>query len=176
MSFAFIYSSEMLYFSLITLGVIGAFDEAYYHQYIGKILWRKECLRENVLHLVRTFCFSLIFFIFSSFELTGFYVLALVFLFMSDLIVGFLDIVVERNSRAFQGGLYSGEYLTHMLLSFHLGALYINLIPRMLKAFNLDSSINFIIPSSAAQVTLLLFSIGTFIYGVFQTQVLLKNK
>ena len=176
MGFEFFFSKEMLYFSLITLGVIGAFDEAYYHQYVGKILWRKECFSENILHLIRTFCFSLIFLIFSSIELTGYYVLALSFLFMSDLVVGFLDIVVERNSRSFQGGLYSGEYLTHMLLSFHLGALYINLVPRMLKALALETSIQIITPTSATHVTLLIFSIGTFCYGIFQTQVLLKNK
>ena len=176
MNFEFIYSTEMMYSSLILLGLIGAFDEAYYHQYVGKILWRKECLRENILHLIRTFCFSFIFFIFSSIELRGFYILALSFLFLIDLVVGFFDIIVERKSRSFQKGLLSGEYLTHMLLSFHLGALYINLIPRMLQAFSLETSIQFILPSSPAQVTLILFAFGTFCYGIYQTQVLLKNR
>lgn len=175
MIFEFNYSTEMLYFSLITLGIIGAFDEAYYHQYVGKILWRKECFRENILHLIRTFCFALIFFIFSSVELSGYYVLVLSFLFISDLLVGFLDVVVERSSRSFQGGLLSGEYLTHMLLSFHLGALYINLCPRLLDAFSLESSIQVSVPSNISQSILLLFSIATFVYGLFQAQVLLKK-
>ena len=176
MSFEFIYSTEMMYFSLITLGVIGAFDEAYYHQYVGRILWRKECFQENILHLIRTFSFSFIFFIFSCVELSGYYVLVLSFFFMSDLVVGLLDIIEERSSRSFQGGLRSGEYLTHMLLSFHLGALYINLVPRMLKAFNLDSSIQFSNPSNVWQFILILFSLGSFSYGIFQARVLVKNK
>ena len=176
MGLEFIYSTEMMYFSLITLGVIGAFDEAYYHQYVGKILWRKECLRENILHLIRAFSFSFIFFIFSCVELNGYYVLVLSFFFISDLVVGLLDIIEERNSRTFQGGILSGEYLTHMLLSFHLGALYINLIPRMLKALRLDSSIQFSSPSNAWQIILLLFFLGSFSYGIFQVRVLFKNK
>ena len=176
MNLEFIYSTNMLYISLITLGFVGAFDEAYYHQYIGRILWRKECREENLLHLMRTFSFSIIFLIFSSIDLQGYYILVLSFLFFADLIVGFLDIIVERRSRSFQGGLISGEYLTHMILSFHLGALYINLIPRISKALRMDSSIEISIPGNSYQVILLLFSIATFFYGIFQAQVLFKNK
>ena len=98
------------------------------------------------------FVFPSFFLFFHFLSYPGYYVLALSFLFMSDLVVGFLDIIVERKSRSFQGGLYSGEYLTHMLLSFHLGALYINLIPRMLKALALESSIQIVTPSNAAHM------------------------
>ena len=111
---------QMIMLSLITLGTIGAFDEIFFHQIQGRILYRKDCLNENVLHLIRSFCFSIIFCSFGLFDLQGGFIFILIVPFIVDLVVGVLDILIESKSREFQGGLSPLEYLTHMVLSFHL--------------------------------------------------------
>lgn len=167
-------SSEMIYYSLIALGVIGVFDEVYFHQIKGNILKRKECFFENILHLLRSYCFSAIFFYFAFLQFTGGFILILTSFFIIDLFVGTFDILEEQKSRDFQGGLNRFEYLTHMILSFHLGALYINLIPYLYDSFNKTSSVIFHLPTSLVGYVLSMLFIGAFIYSVYQTIILFR--
>ena len=167
-------SNEMIYYSLLTLGFIGVFDEAYFHQYKGNILKRRECFFENTLHLLRSYCFSAIFFIFALFEFSGGYTFILIALFMIDLMVGAFDILVEEKSREFQGGLNRFEYLTHMILSFHLGVLYVNLVPYLYESLLKTPSISFTIPELFVDQVLLLLGLGTFVYSIYQSFILIK--
>ena len=147
----FLKSYEMIYISLLTLGAIGVFDEIYFHQMKGRLVYRKECYVENVLHLIRSFCFSFIFLIFSFVQFQGVFVFLPILLFLTDLIVGVLDIIVEKKSRSFQNGLSSYEYLIHMILSFHLGVLYINLVPYLDKMYRMEDMLLFQVPDSNGQ-------------------------
>ena len=164
----------MIHISLVTLAVIGGFDEIYFHQIRGKILWRNDCSRENILHLIRSYSFSFIFLIISSFVFEGWFILLLIVPFLIDMVVGVLDIYEEGISRKFQNGLHSGEYFTHMLLSFHLGVLYLNLIPFIIKKFDNPNSISISGPDTSLQWLLLLFSFLVFMYSLLQTFILIR--
>ena len=166
---------DYILFSLSTLGILGFLDEAIFHQKIGRLLNRPECFHENILHLIRSFCFSFIFIFFGLTITRGIYIFLISLLFFIDVVVGILDILVEKKSRNNQGGLSSYEYLIHMLLSFHLGALYINLIPYLV---NQSSQVNaFIIrfPKSFSEVFLCLLGISTFLYSIYQLFILNLN-
>jgi hypothetical protein len=166
---------DYILFSLSTLGILGFLDEAIFHQKVGDLLNRHECFHENILHLIRSFCFSFIFIFFGLTITSGIYTFLIASLFFIDVIVGVLDILVEKKSRKNQGGLSSYEYLIHMLLSFHLGALYINLIPYLV---NQSSQVNaFLIrfPESFSEGFLCLLGFITFLYSIYQSFILNLN-
>ena len=157
----------MIFCSLITLGTIAGFDEIYFHQYKSQLLKRAESCIENYLHLFRSFIFSFIFIIISSFSLQGTWAIVVLILFLLDVFVSIGDILVERKSRSSIGGLSTGEYLTHMLLSFHLGMLYLNLIPKLIQSCSQGTTR---LLESFGVLNLITLTIGilTFLYSVVQ--------
>ena len=173
----FFYSNEMVLLSLTTLGAIAAFDEIYFHQKKNKMLTQKDCMIENYLHLIRSFVFSMIFVLISSFLLNGAWAIFVLFLFFIDIFVSIGDILVEKRSRKNLGGLSTGEYLTHMLLSFHLGILYLNLIPKLFDASLFSSSIQFLKFESFTFLNFLVlfFGLMTFLYSLCQLIFLTKK-
>ena len=171
----FFYSSEMILCSLITLGVIAIFDEIYFHQYKTKLLKRVESDLENYLHLMRSFVFSIIFIFVSAFSFSGLWAIFLLGLFIFDVFVSIGDILVEKRSRKNIGGLSTGEYLTHMLLSFHLGVMYLNLIPRLIQNVSKKTEIN-LETLGVLNSTVLVLGVLTFIYSAFQFFYLLKKR
>tara|TARA_B100000925_G_scaffold33295_1_gene22075 strand:- start:1222 stop:1782 length:561 start_codon:yes stop_codon:yes gene_type:complete len=173
----FFYSKEMILISLATLGSIACFDEIYFHQMKNKMLTQSDCKSENYLHLIRSFVFSVIFILISSFWLGGAWAIFVLFLFFIDIFVSIGDILVEKRSRKTLGGLSTGEYLTHMLLSFHLGILYLNLIPKLLEASLSSSSIQFLKFESFTFLNFLVlfFGLMTFLYSICQLIFLRKK-
>ena len=136
---------------------------------------RVESNLENYLHLMRSFVFSLIFILVSAFSLSGSWAIFLLGLFIFDVFVSIGDILVERRSRISIGGLSTGEYLTHMLLSFHLGVLYLNLVPKLIQSVSKKTEINFE-KIGVLNSTVLVLGVLTFIYSAFQLFYLLKKR
>ncbi len=107
---------------LAVIGLLGAFDIAWFHTWKGRLVARPECRAEAIVHVVRGFVYSAQFVVVPNLELRGRWILGLLLLFVIDVVVGITDIALEPKSRAKQGGLTGSEYLIHMILSVLVGA------------------------------------------------------
>ncbi|ADO75841.1 SRPBCC family protein [Stigmatella aurantiaca] len=108
---------------LLGLGVLGAFDIAWFHSYKARLVTRPECRREAIFHAVRGGVYAVQFLCVPNLRLTGAWYLGWLVLFGVDVAVAFLDVREEPRSRASLGGLSGGEYLMHVVLSVGVGAL-----------------------------------------------------
>jgi hypothetical protein len=108
---------------LIVIGLLGAFDIAYFHTYRGRLVERPESRREAWLHVGRGFVYALQFLVVPNLRLTGAWFALLVVVFALDVGVAAADVLEEPRSRAAQGGLSGGEYLMHIVLSVLVGAM-----------------------------------------------------
>ncbi|HVH43094.1 MAG TPA: SRPBCC family protein [Labilithrix sp.] len=107
---------------LLVIGLLGAFDIAWFHTYKGRLVERPECRREVVLHVLRGVVYAVQFVVVPNVAMRGAWLALLGLLFAVDVVVGIGDIALEPKSRAPQGGLSAHEYLIHMILSVLVGA------------------------------------------------------
>ncbi len=128
---------------LLAFGTIGAIDEFFYHNLKFNLLERSQSYIENLLHTVRLLLYAFIYFFIANVELYGNFVFILAMLMILDIIVGYGDIIVEKESRKDLGGLPTGEYLLHMSLSGALGAFYLLLSYKLYLNFSEQSKIIF---------------------------------
>ena len=173
--------TDLILFSLVSLGTLGFVDEYFFHHKKDQILKRPECFKENILHIIRLFTFSLIFFFSSAVNLGGIFCVIPLTLISLDLIVSVLDIFEERKSRSKIGGLSTPEYFVHMSLSFHLGILYFNYIPYFYKQIANPNKISIInmIDAPNLNIIVFIFSIFSLLYFFYQSKQVLhfkKNK
>jgi hypothetical protein len=108
---------------LVVIGLLGAFDVAYFHTYRGRLVERPESRREAWLHVARGVVYAIQFLVVPNLRLTGAWFGALFVLFAIDVAVAVADVLEEPRSRASQGGLSGGEYLMHIVLSVLVGAM-----------------------------------------------------
>ena len=178
MEFVELTNQELALMSLSSLALIGSLDEYFYHFKSEKLLSKPECYKENILHALRTLIYSLLFFLIATYKITGALAIITIALFFADLIVGILDVLVEKDSRKKSGGLPKGEYLLHMMLSFHLGILYFNFIPYLLTASQRPSNLELLtgLTYPLLSVFIKLCSALSFIYFFIQFYYLLKSR
>lgn len=108
---------------LLAIGLLGAFDIAWFHTCKGRLALRPECHHEAWIHVVRGLVYTAQFLCVPNLRLTGVWYLGWLVLFVMDVTVALLDLLEEPRSRASQGGLSGGEYLMHIVLSLLVGAL-----------------------------------------------------
>lgn len=108
---------------LVAIGLLGAFDVAWFHTRRARLTARPECRREAWLHVVRGVVYAAQFLLVPNVRFAGAWVLALGALFVVDATVAALDVLEEPRSREAQGGLPAGEYLMHVVLSVLVGAM-----------------------------------------------------
>lgn len=108
---------------LLVIGVLGAFDVAFFHVHRGRLVERDECRAEAWIHVARGPVYALQFALLPNLRFGGAWAYALFALFAIDVVVAALDVFVEPASRRAQGGLSGGEYAMHVLLSVLVGAL-----------------------------------------------------
>jgi hypothetical protein len=108
---------------LLVMGLLGAFDIAYFHAYRAKLTERPESRTEAWIHVARGAVYGAQFAIVPNLRMAGAWYAALVGLFVVDVAIALSDVLVEPASRRSQGGLPAGEYLMHMILSVMAGAL-----------------------------------------------------
>jgi hypothetical protein len=107
---------------LLIIGVLGAFDIAYFHTYRCRLSHRPESRTEAWIHVVRGFIYALQMALVPNVRATGAWFAGWVLLFVADVGIAMLDIAVEPASRKSQGGLPPGEYFMHIVLSVLAGA------------------------------------------------------
>ena len=108
---------------LLLLGALGAFDIAYFHWHVCKLGSRHESRVEMSLHVARGFLYALQFVLVPNVVFRGWWYAAFVALFAVDAVVAWADVVCEPASRRSQGGLPTGEYFMHIVLSVLVGVM-----------------------------------------------------
>lgn len=113
---------------LCSFAVLGVYDGFYLHIYKYRLYEHKESKGEHLTHTVRGILFPLILYccyLTSSpaWFFAGLGILAL------DVIVTIVDAYIEKDSRAFMGGLPRWEYVIHLLVNgFHFASIAVFLV------------------------------------------------
>lgn len=108
---------------LLAIGLLGAFDIAWFHTWCAQLTRRTESRTEATLHVVRGFVYAAQFLVVPNVRLHGAWFAALVVLFVLDASIAVADVLSEPASREHLGGLAPFEYLTHIVLSVLVGGL-----------------------------------------------------
>ena len=110
-----------VFYLLLLIGFLGAFDVAYFHTYQFKLNARPECQKEVFWHTVRHLIYGLQFIAVANLRFYGPALLILALIFAADFFVAMSDVLSETSSRKLLGGLPRGEYFMHILLSVLVG-------------------------------------------------------
>lgn len=104
-------------FIMLIFSLIAAFDGLYFHLYKYRLYERKSSQKEHVLHTINSFIFPFSIFLLFVINSSGLLLWLIVLLIIITLVVEFLDVFEERQSRMSLGGLTSTEYATHFSMS-----------------------------------------------------------
>jgi hypothetical protein len=113
---------ETATYLLFVIGVMGAFDIAFFHSVSHGIRSHPDSVSELITHSLRGPTYAALFILIPNFQLHGIFAWGLVALFVFDVGISVWDFWVEQASRRFFGGLPSGEYVLHILLAMVFGA------------------------------------------------------
>jgi hypothetical protein len=108
---------------LLSIGLLGAFDIAYFHTWCARLTRRAESRTEASIHVLRGFVYGAQFLVVPNVRLQGAWFSALVVLFVIDASIAVADVLSEPASRKADGGLTPSEYLIHVVLSVLVGGL-----------------------------------------------------
>ena len=113
-------------------GFIGAFDTAYYHEWIARLpALGRQAASELNLHAARDVLYAVIFASLPWFCWQGLWTIVLATVLVAEIILTMADFVVEISVRKPLGDVYAGERLTHAAMGILYGAMIANLIPTM---------------------------------------------
>ena len=117
---------------LAILGVIGAFDTLYFHEWRARLPARPEMRPELRLHAGRDAVYVVIFATLPTVAWHGRWALALAGLLLTEVVLTMTDFVTEDRVRRTLGGLFAGERITHALMGIVYGAMLAFLVPELL--------------------------------------------
>ncbi len=96
---------------------LSIFDGIYYHLWKFRLQEREDSKFEHKVHSIRALLIIPTIVMIYSVGLSGLSLWVAVFVLTLDLVTEVVDVLNERKSRATLGGLPSGEYLVHILLT-----------------------------------------------------------
>jgi hypothetical protein len=125
-------SSNVLWL-LLALGLLGAFDTLYYHEWRARLpALGQSAGPELKLHAVRDFLYVPLFATLPFFQWLGWWAVILACLLLAEIAVTIRDFIVEDWVRKPIGGVFAGERATHALMGITYGAMLAYLVPTML--------------------------------------------
>lgn len=116
---------------LFALGVVGAFDTLYFHEWRGRLVARPDMRPELVLHVARDALYVVIFATLPTVAWRGWWTAVLASLLVAEIVITMLDFVTEDRVRAGIGGVFPGERVTHAVMGIVYGAMLAYLVPTM---------------------------------------------
>lgn len=117
---------------LAVLGVIGAFDTIYYHEWRARLPARgKAVASELKLHAARDFFYAVLFGALPWLAFRGWWVLVLAGVLIAEIVLTMADFIVEATERKPFGDVYAGERVTHNTMGIVYGAMTAFLLPTM---------------------------------------------
>ena len=116
---------------MMVQGVLGAADTLYYHEWRFRLAGHADETKiELRLHAARDFIYAIIFATLPWFAWSGALAWVLMLL-LAEILITLTDFVVEREARASQGGIATGEFLTHVVMAIIYGAFIATLMPHL---------------------------------------------
>lgn len=113
---------------LFVLGCLGATDILLYHSISHGIRSHADSRLELLVHSLRGPTYAALFVLVPNFAMQGGFFWLLMAIFAFDVAISLGDFLIERASRAFFGGLPTGEYVLHIILAMLFGALVTSVI------------------------------------------------
>ncbi|ASE62080.1 hypothetical protein CEQ15_11550 [Chryseobacterium indologenes] len=125
MEIAFIISSILL----ISYSLLAVFDGVFLHLYKYRLYQHEESRFEHLTHTIRALLFTgILISLFINIENNNLFLFGCI-LIAVDIITLLVDAYVEKDSRAFMGGLPRWEYIVHLLVNgFHFAAIAVFLV------------------------------------------------
>lgn len=117
---------------LTLLGVIGAFDTLYFHEWRGRLVARREMRAELRLHVARDAIYVVIFATLPVVAWHGWLTGVLTLLLLGEIVITMADFVTEDRVRAGLGGVFAGERITHAVMGIVYGAMLAFLVPALI--------------------------------------------
>ena len=153
---------------MIIQGTLGAADTLYYHEWRYRLPARPEETRVELrLHAVRDFIYAAIFATLPWFAWSGAYTWLLCALLLAEIIITITDFVVERTTRSNQGGVATGEFVTHVIMAIIYGAFLATLAPHLYAWGGGETGlIAYTDPSPMVGGVCLIMAVGVFSSGV----------
>ncbi|MGI8923486.1 MAG: hypothetical protein ACR2HJ_05510 [Fimbriimonadales bacterium] len=154
---------------LAALGVIGAFDTAYYHEWKARLPARgATAAPELKLHAARDFFYAILFGSLPWIAWQGAWVIALIAVIVIEIVLTLWDFVVEIAARKTLGDVYAGERVTHAVMGIVYGAMVANLIPVLTDWWSAPSGV-FMRPAPVPEWLpwgLTVMAVGVFVSGL----------
>jgi hypothetical protein len=164
---------------LAILGVLGAFDTLYYHEWKARLPARGPSAHSELkLHAARDFIYALVFCSLPWFAFQGLWAVGVSALLAAEIFITLADFVVEDKVRRPLGGVYPGERTTHAIMGIVYGAMLANLAPVLLDWLRAPTGLiaSPIVagPAAALRWALVIMGVGVFISGVRDTLAVLE--
>jgi hypothetical protein len=154
---------------LFVLGVLGAFDTLYYHEWRARLpALGRTAAPELKLHAVRDFFYAFLFAALPNLAFNGLFVVPLALVLLAEIGITLRDFVVEDWVRKPLGGVFPGERVTHAVMGIIYGAILAYLIPELSRSMRLASGLGGLSPAvpDALRAAMLVMSAGVFGSGV----------
>jgi len=113
------------------LGLVGAFDTVYFHEWRGRLVARSAMRPELKLHVARDGIYVVIFGSLPLIAWHGWWAAALALLLIAEIVITLADFVTEDKVRAGIGGVFPGERVTHAIMGIIYGAMLGYLTPML---------------------------------------------
>ncbi|CAN5327595.1 hypothetical protein BH23ACT9_BH23ACT9_07930 [soil metagenome] len=116
---------------LALLGVVGAFDTLYFHEWRGQLVARPDMRPELRLHVARDAIYVIVFATLPLVAWHGWFTAALALLLLAEIVITLADFVTEDRVRTAIGGVFPGERITHAIMGIIYGAMLAYLTPTL---------------------------------------------
>ena len=154
---------------LAALGVIGAFDTFYYHEWRARLPAQgRQAAPELKLHAARDLFYAILFGTLPWIGWHGRWALVLIAVIVIEIILTLWDFVVEIAVRKPLGDVYAGERVTHAFMGIIYGAMVAWLAPVIWRWWSLPTGLvheRHNVPEMLT-VALLIMAVGVFLSGV----------
>jgi hypothetical protein len=131
---------------LAALGVVGAFDTLWFHEWRGRLVARPEMRPELRLHVARDALYVVIFASLPFVAWRGLWTAVLAAILIAEIVITMTDFVTEDKVRKGVGGVFPGERITHAVMGIIYGAMLGYLVPVLLAWFQQPSGLVFAAP------------------------------
>jgi hypothetical protein len=115
---------------LAVLGVLGAFDTLYYHEWRARLPARPALAHTELrLHAGRDCIYAILFSTLPWLAWQGAWALVLTALLLAEIVITLTDFIVEDRVRQPLGGVYHGERAMHAVMGIVYGAMLAHAVP-----------------------------------------------
>jgi hypothetical protein len=153
---------------LAILGLIGAFDTLYYHEWRARLPARGQSAAPELrLHAARDFLYAVLFGTLPWIAWQGWWLPVLVAIILAEIVLTLADFVVEITVRKPIGDVWAGERVTHAVMGILYGAIVAHLVPALAAWWSLPTALAVAPPpvSEPLRWTLLAMAAGVFLSG-----------